>query len=632
MAIIFFLKGLVLIKDDKVGIVTRKMTGREMPQGQIIARSKEEIGVQANTLMPKLYWFMPFIWSVKKVEVTVVAPGQIGIVESIDGESLPSDRVFGDSVECNQFQDATAFLNNKGKKGPQVAVLRPGKYRINTEIFHVKVEKATEIPEEKIGVVVAQDGQPLPSGYIIAPQMDEIDHRYFQNGQDFVDGGGYRGPQLDTLQPGQYYINSKLFKVSIYDISDVPPGYVAVIRSNVGKELAKTEDLPAPVPDVPDFGQPVHEKEEVVLTNDKFKRGIFQEPVGSGRYNLNPLAYTPFLVPTSAITIDWAAGEEVRTDGSYDRDRRFSSGETLDDKIKEFFKFSNLKVTSKDGFILEVDVRLVIRITPANAPFIIARFGSISNLVNQIVHPLIDSAFRNKAGEKAALEFVKERTKLQADALEHAREVFRQYHIEAQGLLVAYIDVDEELLKTQTDREIAIQKQEQYNQQAAAEEKRIVVQEMTAKANKQPEVVAAQLSIEIAKNQAEAAREEAAGIRDSTKAKAEGEAFQVREVGLAQAQSYQAQADALGPQALASIKIVETIGAKGIEITPQILVMGGNGSGGATESLLNTALTGIVASQFPVKREEGIVPQKQDVSKSDISMLPTMEILENLDE
>ena len=111
-----------------------------MPDGQIIARDGE-IGIQARTLMPGLYWRLPIIWSFAKVPV--VSIDSVGLVESIDGEPLPKGRVLGDEVECNQFQDAEMFLTNHGKKGPQVGILRPGTYRINTRLFVIKKAGST---------------------------------------------------------------------------------------------------------------------------------------------------------------------------------------------------------------------------------------------------------------------------------------------------------------------------------------------------------------------------------------------------------------------------------------------------------------------------------------------------------
>ena len=106
----------------------------------------------------------------------------IGIVESIDGEPLPKGRVLADEVECNQFQDAEMFLANHGKKGPQVGILRPGTYRINSRLFNITKAPAVKIEENTIGIAVAKDGIPLPTGYVIAPKAlnddgTEADHK-----------------------------------------------------------------------------------------------------------------------------------------------------------------------------------------------------------------------------------------------------------------------------------------------------------------------------------------------------------------------------------------------------------------------------------------------------------------------
>jgi uncharacterized membrane protein YqiK len=248
VVLLVILKGFCLIGAYQVGILTKNMIGRKMPEGQIIARHGQ-IGVQAKTLMPGLYWRLPIIWSFRKIPVVTVDIASIGIVESIDGEPLPKGRVLADEVECNQFQDAEMFLANHGKKGPQVGILRPGTYRINTILFNIARAPAVRIAENTIGVAVAKDGIPLPTGYIIAPKAQnkdgtEADHKAYQNGQLFIDSKGYRGPQLDTLQPGIYYINPNLFDIKIEEVAEVLPGYVAVIRSNVGLELERAPEGP----------------------------------------------------------------------------------------------------------------------------------------------------------------------------------------------------------------------------------------------------------------------------------------------------------------------------------------------------------------------------------------------------
>lgn len=618
---LFLLSGIVIIGRYEVGIRTKKMFGKPMPQGRIIA-CNNEIGIQADTLMPGLYWFNPITWRIEKEQVIQIKETQIGIVESIDGESIPTGRLLGDAVDCNHFQDARMFLDNHGKKGPQISILRPGTYRINTRAFNIKTQDVIKIDEEQIGVVVAMDGKPLPSELIIAPKPSNDSHRFFQDGQSFIDNGGYRGPQLDTLQPGEYYINPLLFEVKEFDIAEVPPGYVAVLRSNVGTELSKSK-LPLPTDKKPEYKQEVHEKEEVILTTDKNERGIWENPIAPGKYNLNPLAFTAFLVPTSAVTIDWAAGTDIRTDqiGVVEKvvgkvtgrkvvktdkeSNQVPSEDIRTEKATEFFKFSQLTLTSKDGFILEADVRMIIRIRPQHASFIIARFGSVPNLIEQIVHPLIDSSFRNKAGEKKAIDFIQSRTELQREALEKAREEFDKYYVEAQNLLISYIKVDSNLLKTQTDKEIAIQQQEQFQQQARAQEDNITLQEKSARALKQKDVIDAKLSIEIKKDQAQAAREEAAGIRDATKSKADGESYSQEKVGEGTAKAYLAQAEALGSNNLALIKLMQEISIGKIKIVPDFLVTGESQGG----NIFNTWMATMLASEVKKQQSE---PKKEN--------------------
>lgn len=619
IVLLFLLSGLVYISRYQVGIKTKKIFGAKMPQGQIIARNGE-IGIQADTLMPGLYWFNPIMWTVEKEQVKIIGEEEIGVVQAVDGEVIPTGRLLADETECNHFQDARAFLDKGGQKGPQIAILRPGTYRINTRAFIVNTKPITKVAKETIGIIIALDGKPLPSGYVIAPKPTSDAHNYFQSGQGFINNNGYRGPQLDTLQPGEYYINPQIFDVKHYDIAEVPPGYVAVLRSNIGIELAKSKELPPDMEKEPGFKQEVHEKDEVILTTDVNQRGIWEKAVAPGKYNLNYLALTPYLVPTSAVTIDWAASTDIRTEHvgiiekqmgkmvgrevvsevNRERPRGPPREDVQTEKATEFFKFSQLRVTSMDGFQLDVDVKMIIRIRPQHASFIIARFGSVANLIEQIVHPLIDSSFRNNAGEKKAIQFIKERTLLQKDALEKARSEFEKYYVEAQNLLIAYISVDKTLLDTQTLKEIALQQQEQFEEQARAQEKNIVVQEKTARAAKQKDVIDAKLSIDIETDRANAARRRAEGERDSTKYVADGDAYKNEQTGVGLAKAYQAQAEVIGPDKLALIKVVEQVSTGKVKIVPDFLITGDQQGG----NLFNAWMANMVIEQVEKKKVE----------------------------
>jgi regulator of protease activity HflC (stomatin/prohibitin superfamily) len=621
IVVVFFLRGFRLIGPNQVGILTKNMFGTTMPEGQIIAR-RGEIGVRAKTLMPGLYWRLPIVFSITKVPVVAISIDTIGMIESIDGEPLPKGRVLADEVECNQFQDAEMFFANHGKKGPQVGILRPGTYRINTRLFMITQAPVTNVAENTIGVAVAKDGIPLPTGYIIAPKARnadgaEADHKSYQNGQLFIDSNGYRGPQLDTLQPGKYFINPKLFDINIEDVAEVLPGYVAVIRSNVGLELERTPVGPEVSSGEGRLGGPIHEDVEKILIMNKYTRGIWREPVAPGKYNLNTVAFTAYQVPTSAVTIDWASEGRIGTEVKGVKPTEAKAAGVL-------YSFDPLKVTSKDGFQLEVNVRMVIRVQPGNAAYIIARFGSVANLIDQIVHPLIDSSFRNKAGEKKAIDFFQSRTDLQTEALAHAKDRFSEYNVEAQNLLIAYIDIPKDLLDTQTKKEIANQQQAQYDQEALAQEKRIAVMEKSARADKQKDVIDAKLSIDINNDRAEAKVKEADGDRrsvilqaqgnrestilvaqgtkESTILVADGNSYKSKTEGDGVAAAYVAQTEAIGQQNVAIIKLVQEIAAGKIQIVPQILVEGGDGA--KSGNLFNAWLAQMV-SQNVKSAEKG---------------------------
>ena len=610
IVLLAFIKGFCLIEANQVGILTKNMFGKKMPEGQIIARHGE-IGVQASTLMPGLYWRLPIIWSFTKVPVVTVDIASIGTVESIDGEPLPQGRVLADEVESNQFQDAEMFLANHGKKGPQVGILRPGTYRINSSIFRITKAPAIKIRENTIGIAVAKDGIPLPTGYVIAPKAQnnngtEADHKAYQNGQLFIDSKGYRGPQLDTLQPGIYFINPNLFDIKTEDVAEVLPGYVAVIRSNVGLELERALEGPEGTTKEGKLGGPIHEDVEKILITNKYTRGIWREPIAPGKYNLNAIAFTAYQVPTSAVTIDWATEGRIGTEV-----KGIKSPETKAAAV--LYSFDPLKVTSKDGFQLEVNVRMVIRIQPGNAAYIIARFGSVANLIDQIVHPLIDSSFRNKAGEKKAIDFFQSRTDLQTEALAHAKERFSEYNVEAQNLLIAYIDIPKDLLETQTKKEIANQQQAQYDQEALSQEKRIAVMEKSSRADKQKDVIDAKLSIDINNDRAEARVKEADGIRrsvilqaqgtkEATMLVADGNSYKSKTEGDGVAAAYIAQKEAIGQQNVAIIKLIQEIAAGQIQIVPQILVEGGDASTGG--NLFNAWLAQMLSQNTPKNEEK----------------------------
>ena len=142
--------------------------------------------------------------------------------------------------------------------------------------------------------------------------------------------------------------------------------------------------------------------------------------------------------------------------------------------------------------------------------------------------------------------------------------------MEAQNLLVAYIAIPQNLLDTQTLKEIAVQQQAQYDQEALAQEKHIAVMEKTARAAKQIDVVNALLQIDISTNQAKARMAEADGeatYRQKTNAA----------TGKGLAEGYEAQKAALGSEGTILVNVFEALAEKNIAIVPTTMVGGGDG-------------------------------------------------------
>src|SRR5438132_10967553 len=87
----FVLKGLYLIRPGEVGVLVKRLGGRKMRPGQVIARHGE-IGMQAATLMPGLYCRMPVGWSMRRSRLIHLAENELAGVGANAGRPLPKGR------------------------------------------------------------------------------------------------------------------------------------------------------------------------------------------------------------------------------------------------------------------------------------------------------------------------------------------------------------------------------------------------------------------------------------------------------------------------------------------------------------------------------------------------------------
>lgn len=591
---------MVIVPQDKIGLVTKKFvlfgSDKALPDGRIIA-TKGEAGYQAQTLAPGLYWGM-WIWqyAVDMTAFTIIPEGKIGLVLSKDGKEIPTGRILARKVESDNFQDATAFLNNGGQKGRQTAFITTGSYRINTFLFEIVIAEQVKIFENMLGIVTALDGEPIPIGQIAGKFVDG--HNNFQDFDSFLAQGGNRGLQPQVMLAGSYYINTWAVQIEQNPMTDVPIGYVGVVISYIGEDGMDVT------------GE--HFKHGNIVS--KGQRGVWMEPLGPGKYALNKYTTKLEAVPTTNLVLNWA-------------DAR-SEAHNLDHNL------STITVRSQDGFPFNLDVSQIIHVPANEAPKVIARFGSMTNLVSQVLEPTIGNYFRNSAQESDVISFLSTRKERQESAKNHIKVVLDEYNVNAVDTLIGDIVPPNSLMKTLTDRKIAEEEQKTYQTQKLAQEQRQGMEKETAIADMQKEIVRASQSVEIAQRtadatvkkaegdatslklnvnaeaeatkmraqaEAEATKARAGAQAEATKLNASAEAEKISKTGLAEAEkimaigkstaeAYQLQVSAMGGDNFTKYKITEEIGKGNIKVIPDVLISGTNGSEGGISGLLGMKL------------------------------------------
>lgn len=117
LLLLIWFAGFVSIGENQVGVVVKKFSFSDLAPGKIIAMDGEA-GYQAETLAPGWHFFyFPWQYKIEKVPQIVISQGEIGLVVAADGRSIPSERMLGRVVECDDYQDAKKFLSQGGEQG-----------------------------------------------------------------------------------------------------------------------------------------------------------------------------------------------------------------------------------------------------------------------------------------------------------------------------------------------------------------------------------------------------------------------------------------------------------------------------------------------------------------------------------
>jgi len=607
IALVVVFASLRRIGPTEVGLVTKRYSFKKLDSENPIA-FHGEAGYQAELLMPGLRFKLWPLFAVEKHPWVQVPAGQIGVVIAQAGSALPigaKSAIY--KAQFGQFSDLAAFTREGGQKGVQRPVLPPGtlepihpvgflvitkgqvfgvpvmselralRGKLTAQMFGLRAEQLQLVRIEPqvradgkfadvCGVVTTYEGEPLPSGDIASrmsgfadldrmekegakdPEIIETllgnrnaEHNNYQDFQAFLSKGGKIGLQHDTLFYGAYALNPFLIAVEIVPMLVVKQGEVAVIKAYVG---LVTQDTSGPEFKFGFVVRPGH-------------RGIWKEPLRTGKYAINPRCYEAEIVPTSILTLNWADA--------------VSQAHELDQGLKQIVAKSN------EGFVFSIDLQVQIHVPDTKAPYVISMVGTMRNLVNEVLQAAVGNHFRDKLQSMPAVTFIATRQHVQEEALAHISEQLTQYQVETRGVYIQDVVLPAELVSVLTTREIANQEIETFKKQRLAEEQRIEMEQAKGRADMQSQLARSKVGVEIKSNDA-----------DARKAEAEGEAFyvektgaakgaEIRAVGLARAEGFQAQVLALGANATAMLNIATALADAKVKLVPDVLVTGGNG-------------------------------------------------------
>jgi regulator of protease activity HflC (stomatin/prohibitin superfamily) len=501
----------------------------------------------------------------------VIDQDEVGIVhKQFFGKPLPTGQI----------------IARDGEMGPQAEILGPGwHFGYYPFTYQVRIDRVITVPSGQVGFVTARDGQPLPENEMFAPAWDSAQDML--NPTTFLAKGGRRGPQTTILTPGTYRYNTALHEVTTIPAMQVAAGTVVVIKSNSGKRWTAADgrgDLVNGVPLVP--------RDHI---------GVWADPLTPGGYYLNTNAYVPTAVKTTQRTYTYQAANYTKPAPAAPAARAMAKVAAAASAGGGNDEWS-VSVRSKDGFSFPVDVRVACAVEAKNAPYLVALLGNPDAVVQdeqedeklevleaRIILPSIRAIFRNVAETMNALEFVNRRSEIEALVAQRVTTELARYRVSCDGVYVGNIHLDatpagQQLLATQTDREVALNQQKLYDQQKQAEESRAKFVRAQEEAEQQRQLAAAEYKVRVEGENAK-----------SQVARAKGEAESQIIIGEGRAKAYKLLVETLGQSQVAQLELLKLVVEGKVQITPQVMV-NGSGSGGTTDALMGTILRQAVPS------------------------------------
>ena len=550
---------IISIPPNQVGIVRKIYGASNLPQGRLIA-AHGETGYQAAIIPPgtfRISLLFNVLNSIDLKPVVVVPNGFYGRIVARDGEVLQNSQIMADAWpedKFSNFLDAEYFLNNKGQKGLQLSILKPGTYPLNLALFEVRVGYRA-------------------NGADITKNNDDI---YDMRGKSSED------TPLDT------------------SITEVPAGSVGVVRSSVQTSGANCATITAKTED---------DGLTAVLAPQGCK-GIWSTSLPPNNYYLNRDAYEVIPVSTRVTTLNFKGGYIRRyVDLTVDNRGDFVQKERTQQFDKTPDAADTAVFTKVEGWEIPQELRAIVQITPENAPIVVAAVGGQKEVDDRIIVPSIRSIVRNVFGgnifveaagadgkpvralrQTRVLDTIEHRPELEAAILTLAQVDGRRAGVTVKEIRLGESAVPPELLLARQREQLAGQLKLAYAQEQIAQEQRQKTEQARAQADQQKTVVTAQISVQTAELTQEKRRAEGRGERFFLEEQAAGQTAQANVLGkenVLKLQQMKIFADLLAahPELLVNLKL------------PQVYVGGGGGLDSAA-AILGAMLPGSTAGQL----------------------------------
>lgn len=532
----------VYIRNDEVGVLERKWSRKGSVKSGFLALNGEA-GFVPEVLRGGIHFLAPFVYTVHRSSLVTIPQGTIGYVFARGGVPLAPGQTLATARGIEGFDDARAFLNAGGQRGPQRAVLREGVHAVNTAQFVVfgrdadygiDLDDKSEVSAmsdslksrqgfdpvvvrdgaDTVGVVTVHDGPALEAGDIIAPLVEG--HSSFQDPEAFLKAGGLRGRQLQVLVEGTWYINRLFATVEMKPKTAVQVGFAGVVVSYVGERGTDISGAEFRHGELVDVGQ----------------RGVWSKPLNPGKYALNPYAMEVRHVPVTNFVLRWIAGR--------------TESHELDDNLAE------IRLITKDAFEPILPLSVVVHIDYQKAPRVVQRFADLKLLVEQTLDPMVSAYFRDAAQGSTLIELIQKRAELQVKAKEDMGRRFCDYDLDLREVMIGtpqpagMNDPMATVLDQLRQRQVAAEQVQTFKSQAMAAEEMKKLTEAKAAAEAQAQLTKTKIGIEVADNEGKAklalATREAEGVKISAQAEAE----RIKATGTAEADAIRVQVEASG--------------------------------------------------------------------------------------